>query len=224
MGGVEGTLRVHAPSCLGEKHIHPLAMEFRRAHPGVTIDLILEMRNVDLVHENFDIAIRYGRIEGQDLVVRRLGFIRRLLAASPGFIDRVGGVESLEKLSEIPLVATPIVAPRDVLQLQYEGRSLDLPIRPALRTNNAAIICRTLLDGHAAGPVQHLLVAPHLDDGTLVRILPEYEVRPTEAFFAYPSVRYMRPVVRAFTDFMIPALRAIEGVDETAPRALHAAG
>jgi DNA-binding transcriptional LysR family regulator len=74
------------------------------------------------------------------------------------------------------------------------------------------VITSTLLNGHAAGPVQQLLVNHELSEGRLIRILPEYEVKPTEAFLAYPSVRFMRPVVRAFTDFVIPELRSVEGI------------
>jgi DNA-binding transcriptional LysR family regulator len=58
-----------------------------------------------------------------------------------------------------------------------------------------------------------LLVSDELADGRLVRILPEYEVKPTEVYLTYPSVRFMRPVVRAFVDFVIPKLRAVEGID-----------
>jgi hypothetical protein len=58
-----------------------------------------------------------------------------------------------------------------------------------------------------------LLVLDELADGRLVRILSEFEVKSHDIFWAYPSVRFMRPAVRAFTDFVVPALRAVEGID-----------
>ncbi|MGI6855143.1 LysR substrate-binding domain-containing protein [Mesorhizobium sp. 1B3] len=85
-------------------------------------------------------------------------------------------------------------------------------MRSVLRTNSADVLTSTLVQGHAAGPVQQLLVNDELADGHLVHVLTEYEVRPTEAFLVYPSARFMRPVVRAFTDFAVPLLRAIPGV------------
>ncbi len=213
MGAIEGPLRLHVPSCLGEMHVHPIVMAFQDLYPRVSVDLVLESRNVDLVHENFDIAIKYGRPEGQELVIRRLGFIRRVLAASPEFLARTGPIETLAQLSNVDMITTHAVAPRDVLTLQHDGRTFDLAVRPVIRTNNAAVISQTLLTGRAAGPVQYLLVAHEIAAGKLVRILPDYDVKPTEAFLAYPSVRFMRPVVRAFTDFMISGLRAVEGID-----------
>jgi DNA-binding transcriptional LysR family regulator len=213
MGAVEGPLRLHAPSCLGAKHLHPIVMAFQDKYPAVTVDLVLENRNVDLVYENFDLAVKYGRPEGQELIVRRLGLIRRILVASPEFILRVGAIDSLERLSDVRVITTStLLSPRDTLTLLSRGETFEVPVRPILRTNNANVIATTLIDGHAAGPVQELLVSEELAAGKLIRILPDYEIRPTEAFLAYPSVRFMRPVVRAFTDFVVPALRAVTGI------------
>ncbi len=218
MGEIEGLLRVHAPSCLGTKCLHPIVMAFQARYPAVSIDLVLENRAVDLVYENFDLAIRYGRLEGQDLVMRRLGWIRRILVASPAFLARVGPIETLERLAEVDLVTTPaILSPRDMLSLRHRGRPVEVHVRPILRANSAEVIARTLLDGRAAGPVQKLLISEDLAAGRLVHILPDYEVRPTEAFLTYPSVRFMRPVVRAFTDFAIAALREVDGIDASDP-------
>lgn len=213
-GIVEGNLRVHAPSCLGAKHLHGIVMAFQRRYPAVTVDLILENRDVDLVYENFDLAIKYERQTSQETIVRRLGLVRRILVASPAFIERFGPIDSLERLSAVAVITSAaLLSRRDVLTLRHRnGDEVDIPVRSILRTNNADVIASTLLKGHAAGPVQQLLVNDELTDGRLVRILPAYEIRPTEAFLVYPSVRFMRPVVRAFTDFAVPALRAVDGM------------
>jgi DNA-binding transcriptional LysR family regulator len=199
MGAMEGNMRLHAPSCLGAKHLHPIVMSFQRRYPAVTFDLVLENRDVDLVHENFDLAIKYERPSSQELIVRRLGFVRRILVAAPAFLEQVGPIDTLERLSEIGVITNArLLSPRDVLTLQHrDGEVIDVPVWPVLRTNSAEVIAATLLQGHAAGPVQQLLVTEELAQGKLVRILPDYEVKATEMFIAYPSVRFMRPVVRS---------------------------
>lgn len=214
MGAIEGPLRLHAPACIGVKHLHPIVLEFCKINPGVSVDLVLESRTVDLVYENFDLALRYGRPEGQELIIRRLGFVRRILVAAPSLIERLGPIETVERLAEVPFVTTQPLSPRDTLSLVRGTEVIEAPVRPLLRTNSAEVIMRTLAEGLAAGPAQRLLVAEELADGRLVRILPEYEIRPSEAFLAYPSVRFMRPVVRAFTDFAVAALRRVEGIDD----------
>jgi DNA-binding transcriptional LysR family regulator len=216
MGAVEGILRVHAPSCIGAKHIHPIVMAFQQRYPSVDVDLFLEDRRIDLVHENIDLAIRYGRPDGQDLIIRRLGLVRRILAASPAFLTRNGPIDTLEQLSQADLVATAtVLTPRDTLILKRGGESTEVAIRLVLRTNNAQVCVDSLLSGRLAGPVQHLLVSKELSEGRLIRILPEYDVKSSDVYLCYPSVRFMRPAVRAFTDFVIPALRAIEGIAES---------
>lgn len=213
MGTVEGVLRVHAPVCVGAKRLYPIVLDFQERHPGVTVDLALENRTVDLVYENFDLALRLGRPEQQGLIMRPVGRIRRILVATPGLLARTGPVDTLARLAEAPLVTTLSSAPLDTLTLLLDGEPCEAPVRPVLRSNNPDVLVRTLIEGRALGPVQRLLVADELRDGRLVRILPAYEMRPSDAFLAYPSVRFMRPVVRAFTDFAIARLRAVDGID-----------
>jgi DNA-binding transcriptional LysR family regulator len=125
-----------------------------------------------------------------------------------------GPVDTLARLAEIDLVTTAaVLSPHDTLFLQRGSEEAEVRVRATLRTNNSNVIVNSLMTGRVAGPVQHLLVHDELEDGILVRILPEYEVRSHEIFMAYPSVRFMRPVVRAFTDFVVPRLKAVEGID-----------
>lgn len=216
LGKVEGHLRVHAPSCIGTKHLHGIVMAFQRRHTAVTVDLILDNRDVDLVYENFDVAIKYGRPVSQELIIRRLGSIRRILVAAPSFLEEHGPIDTIERLSEISMVASSrSLTLGDTLTLHdREGGSVDIPIRPIIRTNSAAVISSTLMEGHAAGPVQQLMVNEEIAQGTLLRILPDYEVKPTEAFLAYPSVRFMSSIVRTFSEFAVAELRLIEGLVE----------
>jgi DNA-binding transcriptional LysR family regulator len=214
MGSIEGLLRVHAPTCIGARHLHAIIMEFQDRHPTVSIDLVLEDRIVDLVFENYDLGIKYGRPDGQGLIIRGLGYIRRILVASPAFLAEHGPVDTLDRLVEMDLVTTPaVLSPQGTLFLQRGHEEAEVNVRTTLRTNNANVIVNSLLSGKVAGPVQHLLVHDELESGSLIRILPDYKVRSHEIFMAYPSVRFMRPAVRAFTEFVVPRLKAVEGID-----------
>lgn len=214
MGAVEGLIRLHAPTCIGAKHLHAMVAAFQGQHPTVSVDLVLEDRVVDLAFENFDLGVRYGRPEGQDVVIRSLGHVRRILVASPAFIARHGTIHTAEQLSACDMVTTAaVLSPRDTLQLQRGHESEEVRVRAILRTNNANVIVEALMSGRVAGPVQHLLVHEELETGALVRLLPEYEVKSHEGFIAYPSARFMRPAVRALTDFIVPRLKAIQGID-----------
>jgi len=216
-GLVEGRLRLHAPACIGAKHLHPIVAAFQAQHPRLTVDLVLDSRVVDLVDEDYDLALRYGRPARQDLVMRRLGWVRRILVAAPTYLARAGAIETPAQLAEGNFVVTnAAIDARGVLVLQRGDETASVPVRPALRTNNAEILLATLREGRLMGPVQHLLVAEDLAAGRLVRVLPDYALRSTDAYLVYPSVRHMRPAVRAFTDFAVPRIRAVEGIGPTA--------
>jgi DNA-binding transcriptional LysR family regulator len=214
MGEIVGVLRIHAPPCLGVQHLHRMVMAFQDEHPAVMVDLVLDTRQVDLVYDNFDLAVRYGKLDNQDLIARRIGWTRRILVAAPEYLKRVGPIDSLDRLYEVSVIATmTMLSYRDTLTLCRGNATIEAPVRPSLRTDNAQVITSSLRAGRGAGPVQVILVSEELADGRLVRILPEYEVKPTEVFLTYPSTKFMRPVVRAFTDFLIPRLRALDGID-----------
>ncbi|MCZ4072129.1 LysR family transcriptional regulator [Agrobacterium sp. LMR679] len=214
MGEVEGTLRIHAPSCLGTQHLHGMLMEFQDQHPNISAELVLDNRTVDLIYENFDIAVRYGKIDAQDVIARRIGWIQRILVASPEFLKKNGRITALSQLAEVDLITTSaIISPRNMLSLSDGSeRGIEVPVKPTLKTNNAHVLINSLLSGRGIGPVQVNLVNEELRSGRLVRVLPKYVVKPTEVSLTYPSTKFMRPVVRAFTDFIIPKLRTIDGI------------
>ncbi|HET6389093.1 LysR family transcriptional regulator [Hyphomicrobium sp.] len=215
MGEIDGLLRIHAPSCIGAKHIHRIVTEFQSKYPRVTVDLFLEDRRVDIVYDNFDLSLKYGRPDGQDIIIRRIGHVRRILVTSPRYKKRFGEIKTLKQLAEAQLITTAaVLTPRDALKLVRQGKTVEVPVKPIIRTNNAQVLENTLLSGRAVGPIQELLVAKDLAAGQLIRILPEYEVESTDIYLALSSVRHMRPSVRAFVDFAVPALRSIKGVDD----------
>jgi DNA-binding transcriptional LysR family regulator len=213
MGDVSGTLRLHAPVCLGESHVHRIVMDFQDRHPMVAVELTLENRAVDLVHENIDVAVRIGRPSDQSHILRRIGLIRRILVAAPDYLSRHGPIRRCQALSAHAMVVTDAVLSRQgTLTLCKGGGSTEVRVSPSLRTNNAQVLIEALKAGRGVGPVQVPLVTGDLQTGRLVRVLPQHEVKPSELYVTYPTSRYLRPAVRAFVDFVAPALKSVDGI------------
>ncbi len=213
MGTITGALRVHGPVCLGESHLYRMVAEFQDRNPAVAVDLILENRGVDLVHENIDVAVRIGRPTDQSQILRKVGLIRRILVASPDYLTKHGAVRRCEQLSKRPVIVTDAVLSRQGTLTLCRGKTAtEVSVNPILRTNNAQVLIGALKAGRGVGPVQVPLVTAELRSGALVRVLPQYEVRPSELYMTYPAARFLRPAVRAFIDFVVPALKAIDGV------------
>lgn len=211
-GKVAGVLRLHAPTCIGERHLHRIVMDFQDAHPDVSVELTLENRSVDLIFENVDLALRMGRPTDQTLIIRRIGMSRRILVASQDYLNARGQIRSLGELGRHSIVVTNASLRGGALCLRKGKEKADIRVAPKMTTNNAQILIDALKAGRGIGTAQVLLVADELRRGELVRVLPRYEIEPTELYLVYPSSKFLRPTVRAFVDFAMPALRRIEGI------------
>jgi DNA-binding transcriptional LysR family regulator len=212
VAAIGGSLRLHGPACIGEGHLHRIVTNFQDRYPAVTVELILENRSVDLIHENVDLALRMGPPADQNTIVRRIGFSRRILVASPAYLCRRGRVSACEDLNGHDIVATNASLLGGILPLRRGDQKIEVSVRPKLITNNAQVLIDALKAGKGVGTTQVLLVADELKSGALIRVLPEYEIEPTEFFLVYPSSKFLRPTVRAFIDFAVPALQCIEGI------------
>jgi DNA-binding transcriptional LysR family regulator len=222
MGEVKGALRLHGPVCLGESHLHGIVADFQRLHPSVSVELTLENRAVDLIHENLDVAFRIGRPTEQTYILRRIGLVRRILVAAPEYLARHRAIRSPLALGTHDVVVTDaVLSRRGTITLVNDKRSAVIPVDPVLKTNNARVLISALLAGRGLGPVQVPLVTDELASGRLVRVLPSYEVRPSELYIIYPTARFLRPAVRALIDFASQALKAVEGISPAVDRATN---
>jgi len=212
VAAIGGSLRLHGPACIGEGHLHRIVADFQDRYPAVTVELIIENRSVDPIHENVDLALRMGPPADQNTIVRRIGFSRRILVASPAYLCRRGRVSACEDLNGHDIVATNASLLGGTLPLRRGDQKIEVSVRPKLITNNAQVLIDALKAGKGVGTTQVLLVADELKSGALIRVLPEYEIEPTEFFLVYPSSKFLRPTVRAFIDFAVPALQCIEGI------------
>lgn len=215
MGEISGALRLHGPVCLGESHLHRIVAEFQNRHPAVSVELTLENRAVDLVHENIDVSVRIGRPSDQGSILRKVGMIKRILVAAPDYLARRGHVRRCQSLGDHTILATDTVLSRKgTLTLCRGDIATEVAVQPVLKTNNAQVLISALRAGRGIGPVQLPLVTEELRSGHLVRVLPQYEVKPSELYITYPTARFLRPAVRAFVDYAVSALRAIDGVTQ----------
>lgn len=212
-GVVSGRLRMHAPACIGERHLSRIAMDFQDKHPGVAIELALENSPVNLINEDFDLAIRMGRPSQQNMIVTAIGMSERALVATPGFLSRRAPILSAQDLSGVELIVTDAsLSSKGMLSLTCGGSTTEISVIPRFSTNSAQVLLDAVRSGRGVGTSQILLISDHLKTGLIERVLPQYTVEPTPLFLVYPSSKHLRPVVRKFIDFALPALRRIEGI------------
>ena len=89
-GEPQGKLKISSPMSFGRLHVAPLIPKFMQRYPKLQIDLVMDDRNIDLVADGIDVAIRSGDMPNSTLIARKLAPLRQVLCASPAYIDRYG--------------------------------------------------------------------------------------------------------------------------------------
>ena len=95
---LSGNLRIAAPLSFGVSHLAPVIAAFMQAHPGITVDVDMTDRRVDLLEDGFDVGIRVGTLEDSSLVARRLSGLNHLVCCSREFLKTHGAIEEPDDL------------------------------------------------------------------------------------------------------------------------------
>ncbi|MCB1447291.1 MAG: LysR family transcriptional regulator [Rhizobiaceae bacterium] len=199
-GDMQGVIRISAPTSFGRMHIAPHLLGFMADHPKLSIELILTDQFTDLVADGFDLAIRIGELTDSSLVARRLAPVRRILCASPGYLQAHGVPGSIDDLRQHACIPAHnsdpwrLVGPEGPLTLRPEGR---------LATNSSEVVREAVLQGFGIALRSIWDIGEELRSGQLVQVLQAYEGSSNLALSAvYPSRRFLPAKIRAFIDYL----------------------
>ena len=175
----------------------PLLGEFCERYPEVELDLRLSDEVLDVVQGAFDLIIRNAALEDSNFVARRLAKDRRLLVASPTYLEKFGEPDRPESLLNHRCIGFP-----DRGAWEFEGGEL-IQMKPALVTNDGEAMRHLIESGVGIGIKSLWNAAPSLRTGTLVQVLPEYPLKTrSEIWMVYPSGRMVSSKVRAMMEFL----------------------
>lgn len=200
---LRGRLRIAAPLSFGLHHLTGALNEFLREHPGIELDLDLNDREVGLVEEGFDMAVRIGSLRDSSLVARRLGTVRFVTCASPDYLARHGVPERPEDLSEHVGLHYANLAPA---QAWVFARGSTEPVvsipNVRLRANNGDALAAAAVAGLGIVNTPTFIVDELIACGRLVALLPEYLRPPIGIYAVFPPGRLPARRVKALTDHL----------------------
>jgi DNA-binding transcriptional LysR family regulator len=206
---VRGLLRVTAPLVFGRRHVTPVVASFLDSFPEVRVELVLDDRGLDLIEEGLDVAVRIGRLRDSSLVARRVGHVRRLLVASPGYLAMRGAPRSPADLAKHDVIFTSNLARTLEWRFRRSGRDLSVRLTPRLIVNEVDSMLIAVRAGRGIGRPLSYQVAGDLASRSLVRVLPEFEPPPLPVQLVVPSARHLAPKVRAFLDHAAACLLSL---------------
>lgn len=205
----QGLLTVTAPIAFGALHVRPIVDDFLAAWPGVRARLLLLDRVVSLVEEGVDVAVRIGHLPDSALLATSVGSVRRVVVASPKYLERHGRPKAPSDLADHRCIASTAITPHD--SWSFAGRSGSrakrVKVAPVLSVNVVDAAIRSALSGLGITCALSYQVAEHVAKGALVRLLPMFEPPPMPVHIIRPASSARSAKVRAFVDLATPRLR-----------------
>jgi DNA-binding transcriptional LysR family regulator len=197
-----GTLRVNAPVSFGARHLSTLIPRYCAQHPQVTVEITLSDRQVDLVEEGFDMAIRIASELRTTLIARRLAPARLVLVASPEYLARHGRPVMPQDLAQHLCLGYLYTRGGLEWELHGPGGPHVIALHGPLRANNGDLIQEAALAGAGIALQPTFICGEALERGALEVLLPDYPPVAIAIHAVYTSRRHLSAKVRTFVDFL----------------------
>lgn len=209
---LSGSFAITAPDLFGRLKLLPVVEDFLAEHPLVRARVLLLNRIVNLVDEGVDMAVRLAPLPDSGIVAVRLGEVRRLVCASPGYIARCGAPQTPAELRAHACLGEDEAKERELWQFVDRGsprqRAISVAVQPRIALNGAVAAIDAAIRGNGICRARCYQVIEHLAAGRLVRVLSAFEPEPVPVNLLFHRVPRRNRVLRAFIDYATPRLRA----------------
>ena len=203
-----GDLVVTAPIMFGRLHVLPVVTRFLEAFPEVAVGLVMTDRVTHLLDDRVDVALRIGALPDSSLMATRLGAVRHVLCASPGYLATNGTPKSLEDLERHKMISFESVNAPSTWTFKVDGSDMPVTFRSRLSVNTIDAAIDAGLSGAGIIRAMSYQVAEHVQSNRLAVVLEACEATPRPVHLVYDKQSRLPLKLRAFVDFVVPCLRA----------------
>jgi DNA-binding transcriptional LysR family regulator len=206
--GLCGRLRVSAPVCFARLHLVPQLEGFLAKHPDLDLDLMLDERSIDLVDEGIDVALRMGAMPDSSMVARRIGQARRLVIATPVYLERHGTPASPDDLQSHQVV----IYTRDGVgeACTFRRGVAEATIIPRGRVTISASegVRAAVLANIGLTIASEWSFTPELASGAVVSVLEDWALEPIALSAVFPTGGLVSAKAREFASFVESCLES----------------
>lgn len=200
--GLVGHLRVSAAVTFARIHIVPRLGEFLAAHPGLTMEVVLDDRLIDLFEDGIDVALRMGSLADSGLTARKLAASRRLVVGAPDYFARRGEPASPAGLSEHEAIVYDQPGGGTTWSFCKDGSEVSVSVAGRLKVSAAEGVRAAVLAGMGLAVASEWMFAPELATGEVRPVLSDWSLPQLDLWAVYPSGRMPTAKARAFADFV----------------------
>lgn len=198
-----GTLRLSSTLPFGKRFIIPFLSDFLKQYPDIEIDYLMEDREIDLVKEGVDVAIRVGPLADSSLVARKIGTSRRMVVASPEYLIKHGFPKTPADLKSHECLLYSLLKSQNewfFSSAQFGDESVLINGRFRASSNEA--LCEAAISGLGIATMCEWHVREHIKKGRLTILLKHYELTSYDINAVYPERRYMPEKVKRLIDHL----------------------
>ncbi len=195
--GLSGTFRMTLVSALSGSFVAKYLAVFAKKHPKIHLELHYDHRHADLVREQFDLAIRTGRLESSSLICKLIWRMPRTLVASPEYLKQAGPILKPEDLEKHCWLKFDSMENSRIL-IGPSGEKKTITQSGNVVLNSIEAMVDLALEGVGlTSPPTHCVEA-YLKDGSLVEMLPGWVLEPLPVYAIWPSTQVQNPMTQAF--------------------------
>lgn len=210
-GAPQGVLRVAAPMSLGLLCISPILSEFLATYPRLSVEMQLSDTKVNLLHGDFDLAIRGSReLEDSSIIARSLGETDHVICAAPSYFAQRGRPDHPEALRGHDCLVYTGSQHYDRWRFRQQEEELSITVRGPFRCNNSLSLRQAALDGVGLVRIPEIYVAEDLAAGRLERALQDWPTQKLGIWIMYPDALFVPSRLRVFIQFLVSRLQGLK--------------
>ncbi|MCO7224733.1 LysR family transcriptional regulator [Pleionea sp. CnH1-48] len=198
---IEGTLKITAPLSFGLLQLGNIIDEFARRNEQLNFQLDLSDRQIDLIGEGYELAIRIGKLDDSSLQAKRITSVRHVICASPDYLQQNGTPGNLEELSQHAFLQYS-GGNNSLLLADKQGQPRRVEVNSKMKANNGDFLKQMAIKGHGIICLPTFITHQELTAGKLIPLLTEYSLPTMHAYAVYPKNRFLSLRCRHLIDFI----------------------
>lgn len=210
-----GLIRLSSPVTFGTMVLAPLFADLHRQYPLLQIELNLDDNLVDLIADQFDLAVRFGKLADSSLIARALPGLPIVLVASPGYLQQHGTPAHPNELVQHSCLTFGSLAER-TWRFEHQGGAIDVLVDGPLRCNSNRAMLHAALADLGILFVSRYQVEQELASGALLELLPDFMPKPPPFHLVYPHRQHMKAGLKVVIQYLLhqlnPALAAVRAM------------
>jgi len=206
-----GEIKISAPLSFGNKFLGPAVSSFLDKYPDVTVKLIVNDRTVDIAEEGFDLAIRVGPLKDQSLIARKLAQSRRVVVASPEYLQKFGRPETPDDLAQHNCLSYSGLDDGKSWPFQKDGKDFRQPVGGRFIADSGTLLCEAAVRGCGIATLPTFIAGPHIVNGELEILLEDFEQEPLAIQAVYQHKRHLSAKTRKLIEHLAEYFAGFSG-------------